>query len=65
MRSPEAPIRESTPANRISAITRVCGQTEPARSYHEMETAMTDENLRDDDDLLLRLEAGDERALAR
>jgi RNA polymerase sigma-70 factor, ECF subfamily len=28
-----------------------------------MEAAMTDENLRDDDDLLLRLEGGDERAL--
>jgi RNA polymerase sigma-70 factor, ECF subfamily len=44
-------------------IRRVCGQSEPPLSYHELEAAMTDESERDDDDLLLRLEGGDERAL--
>jgi len=36
-------------------------QTAPARGYHEQETAMTDGNGRDDDDLLLRLEGGTRR----
>jgi RNA polymerase sigma-70 factor (ECF subfamily) len=44
-------------------IAAVGGQSEPAISYHEMEAAMSDESEREDDDLLVRLEGGDERAL--
>jgi RNA polymerase sigma-70 factor, ECF subfamily len=39
------------------------GRSEPAISYHEMEVAMSDEHEREDDDLLRRVEGGDERAL--
>jgi RNA polymerase sigma-70 factor, ECF subfamily len=56
-------MRQSAHANRMLEITKPCGQTEPARSYHEMGVAMNDESERDDDDLLVRLEGGDERAL--
>jgi RNA polymerase sigma-70 factor, ECF subfamily len=44
-------------------IGAIRGQSGPAISYHEMEAAMSDENEREDDDLLVRLEGGDERAL--
>src|ERR1035437_1962813 len=42
---------------------RACGQTAPPCSYPEMGTSMTDQAGRDDDDLLRRIEGGDERAL--
>jgi len=56
-------MREISLAKKYLTIRILCGQAGPARSYHEMEAAMTDQNERDDDDLLLRLEGGDERAL--
>jgi RNA polymerase sigma-70 factor, ECF subfamily len=42
---------------------RVCGLAQPARSYDEMGAAMTEDTLREDDDLLVRIEGGDEQAL--
>lgn len=45
-------------------MTRTCGQSGPALSYPGMGGVMGDENTRDDNDLLVRLEEGDERALS-
>jgi hypothetical protein len=51
-------MREILDAKIYLKIRRACGQTRPALSDHEMEAATIDENGRDDDDLLLRLEGG-------
>jgi RNA polymerase sigma-70 factor (ECF subfamily) len=45
-------------------ITRACGQSASTLSYFEMGGVMGDDNKRDDDDLLVRLERGDARALS-